>query len=125
MDGNLLSEELNSLYIPGVFFRPVNFKPFYSIFKNNKCKGVQLIISDKKIFKPFYTNINIAVAIQKLFPDSNYLEKGNFKSFDKAAGTDQIRKLILAGKTADEIVQTYQNDLDIFKLVRKKYLLYN
>jgi len=125
MDGNKLAEELNSRKLPGIYFRPVNFKPFYTNFKDRKCRGVQLIINNRKVFKPFLTSIHIATAIQKLFPDSNFLESDRKTSFDKAAGTDKIRKLILEGKSATEIVATYEKDLEQFLEIRKKYLLYN
>ena len=44
--------------------------------------------------------------------------------FDKLAGTDQLRKQILAGKDIDEIKRSWQHDLKEFKKMRKKYLLY-
>jgi uncharacterized protein YbbC (DUF1343 family) len=44
--------------------------------------------------------------------------------FDKLAGTDQLRLQILAGKTEDEIRATWAKDLDAYKLMRKKYLIY-
>jgi len=43
---------------------------------------------------------------------------------DKLAGTDQLRKMIIAGKTEAEIRKTWQKDLDSFKIIREKYLLY-
>lgn len=44
--------------------------------------------------------------------------------FDKLAGTDQLRLQILAGKSEDEIRATWAKDLDAYKLMRKKYLIY-
>ena len=44
--------------------------------------------------------------------------------FDRLAGTDQLRKDILAGKTEAEIRASWQKDLDIYKNIREKYLLY-
>ncbi len=46
------------------------------------------------------------------------------KSFDLLAGSDQLRKQIIAGKTEDEIRADWQPGLEAFKAVRKKYLLY-
>ena len=45
--------------------------------------------------------------------------------FEKLAGTDKLRKQIVAGKSAEEIRASWQGDLDGFKAKRKKYLLYN
>jgi uncharacterized protein YbbC (DUF1343 family) len=44
--------------------------------------------------------------------------------FDTLAGTDQLRKQIMEGKSDGEIRSYWKKDLDQFKLTRKKYLLY-
>lgn len=44
--------------------------------------------------------------------------------FDKLAGTDQLRKQIIAGKSQEEIYASWENDLKAFKTLRKPYLLY-
>jgi len=44
--------------------------------------------------------------------------------FDKLAGTDELRKQILAGKTEDEIRNSWQEELKEYKIMRAKYLLY-
>lgn len=44
--------------------------------------------------------------------------------FDKLAGTDELRKQIIAGKSEAEIKASWKPDLEIYKAKRKKYLLY-
>ncbi|MCX6230528.1 MAG: DUF1343 domain-containing protein [Bacteroidetes bacterium] len=44
--------------------------------------------------------------------------------FDKLAGSDVLRKQIIAGKTEEEIRKSWEKDIVAFKKVRKKYLLY-
>lgn len=44
--------------------------------------------------------------------------------FDKLAGTDELRKQIEKGMTEEAIRATWQSDLNEFKAMRKKYLLY-
>ncbi|GHF83438.1 exo-beta-N-acetylmuramidase NamZ family protein [Thalassotalea marina] len=43
---------------------------------------------------------------------------------DKLAGTDKIRKMIIAGKSAQQIRDTWQQDIQQFKRQRSPYLLY-
>jgi len=43
---------------------------------------------------------------------------------DKLAGTDELRKQIEQGWTEEKIKESWQNDLNEFKEIRKKYLLY-
>ncbi len=44
--------------------------------------------------------------------------------FDKLIGNEQIRKMIIAGKSADEIKATWQDEVAEFKTRRAPYLLY-
>jgi len=44
--------------------------------------------------------------------------------FDLLAGTDQLRLQIIAGKSANEIKLSWQDDLNAFKKMRTQYLLY-
>ena len=56
----------------------------------------------------------------------NFLNQDDFfiSFFEKLAGTADLRKLILAGKTEQEIRDSWQEDLEAFKAIRKKYLLH-
>jgi uncharacterized protein YbbC (DUF1343 family) len=55
-------------------------------------------------------------------------QKATFFQFpefmDKLAGTDRLRKDILAGKSLEDIEQSWQNDLNAFKKRRQPYLIY-
>ena len=44
--------------------------------------------------------------------------------FDKLAGSDTTRKQIIAGMTETQIRASWKTDLDNYKTIRKKYLLY-
>lgn len=44
--------------------------------------------------------------------------------FDKLAGTDRVRKMIMEGKSEKEICKTWETELAQFNQLRKKYLLY-
>lgn len=44
--------------------------------------------------------------------------------FDKLAGSDSLRKQIIAGVPEQQIRASWKNDLDKYKAIRKKYLLY-
>jgi uncharacterized protein YbbC (DUF1343 family) len=59
---------------------------------------------------------------------SNYPNKEKFFSspgfFDKLAGNTLLRKQITQGISEGEIRATWQKDLDNYKTIRKKYILY-
>ena len=56
----------------------------------------------------------------------NYKGKTSFfiPFFDKLAGTSDLREAILAGKTEAEIRESWQTDLEHFKKMRLRYLIY-
>ncbi|MDQ0477374.1 MULTISPECIES: exo-beta-N-acetylmuramidase NamZ domain-containing protein [Chryseobacterium] len=55
-------------------------------------------------------------------PQQDFFLKNLF--FDKLAGTDELRKQIIAGKTAKEIKDSWKNDLENFQKIRAKYVMY-
>ena len=59
---------------------------------------------------------------------NNYEDKEKFflknNWIDKLAGTDELRKMIIQGKTSEEIKEVWKTDLIKFNSARKKYLLY-
>ncbi|MDR0261691.1 MAG: DUF1343 domain-containing protein [Sphingobacterium sp.] len=59
---------------------------------------------------------------QKTPDKSTFFARPEF--FDKLAGTDQLRKQILAGESESQIRASWSDDLKTYKQMRKKYLLY-
>ena len=92
-------------------------------FKGQVCFGEDLSGS------PFLSEINLDWLIKA---HRNYEGKEPFWIkqsgkywIDLLAGTDQLRKQIDEGFSADEIKATWQEDLEAFRKIRAKYLLYN
>ncbi len=59
---------------------------------------------------------------QKMPDKKRFFTRPDF--FDKLAGTDQLRKQIIAGKSEAEIRASWKEELTAYKTMRKKYLLY-
>ena len=127
-DGNALAEEMNSLGLNGVTFESIDFVPTTITSPSNppkyvgeNCSGVYIKVTDKNSFEPVKTGIAFLVSLNKLF--SGFEIKAN-KFLDKLAGTDRLRLAVLNGYTTNEIVSGYQQELQDFKELRKKYLIY-
>jgi uncharacterized protein YbbC (DUF1343 family) len=95
---------------------PLNGQKCYGTDLSNVTTGS--IIQSKKIdlsyLLEYYkkmTDLN-----EKFFLDNNFI--------DKLAGSDQLRKQILAGKNEQEIKETWQPGLQAFQKTRAKYLIY-
>lgn len=67
--------------------------------------------------------LNYVLDFYNKMPDkSKFFARAEF--FDKLAGTDELRKQILAGKTEDQIRESWKPELDEYKKMRKQYLIY-
>lgn len=87
------------------------------------CYGYNLTQKPKDDLRQEGLNLNYLIDFYRFFPDKeNFFLKNNF--FEKLAGTDQLRKDIIAGKTAEEIKASWKAGLEEFKEMREKYLLY-
>jgi len=96
-----LSAELNSYRLPGVYFRPIHYKPYYFTREGTQLQGVQIHITDVGKFEPMTTQIYILCAIRKLYPEQPIFETQRTGMFDKAMGTDRVRREIREGKPAN------------------------
>jgi uncharacterized protein YbbC (DUF1343 family) len=93
-------------------------------FLGKTCRGFDL--SEANVAFPEQKgkiNLEYLIKMYQLFPDKkSFFHNDGF--FEKLAGTDQLKQQIIAGLKADEIRESWKNDLDAFKKKRKKYLLY-
>ena len=91
-----------------------------------KCYGWNLGGSNEEVLKTLDGKIQLKYFLEayKLFPgkDSFFL-KNNF--IDKLAGNDLFKQQVKDGASEAEIRKSWQPGLEAFKVIRKKYLLYN
>jgi len=94
----------------------------YPKFKGKECRGVDLRKGSADIIRKS-AQLNLDWLI---FAYNNCPDKSTFFNafFDKLAGTDKLRKQIEDGMTAKQIRQSWQSDIEAFKIIREKYLLY-
>ena len=93
----------------------------YPPLLNKECYGVDLrqVPHEEIIAKGF--NLEYVIdAYRKLGVGESF-----FKGFfEKLVGVDYIRKMIIEGCSAEEIKAKWQGDVEQFKVLRRKYLLY-
>ncbi len=94
------------------------YKPKY---ENEECNGIELNITDRKIFNPVEFSVKLIYTFHKLYP-----EKFSFKNnwIDKLWGSSSLRKMINENKTPAEIISSWQSQLNKFKEEQKQFLLY-
>ena len=88
------------------------------------CRGYSLAgLAPDSIRAESSIQLGYLIRFYQGFPDQkSFFLKNLF--FDKLAGGTQLREQIIAGKSEDEIRQSWQPGLATFKELRRKYLLY-
>lgn len=124
IDGAALAERMNAAGLPGVAFKPVSFTPTFSKFAGQACHGVWVIPTDRRTFMPFRTGVALVKAVHDLYPGQFQFGAGEPAFFDLLAGTDAVRKGILAGQDVESIEQQWQARLAGFGAMRARYLIY-
>jgi uncharacterized protein YbbC (DUF1343 family) len=118
-DGRALAATLRATALPGVAFVPVTFTPTASKFRGEACSGVHVLITDWRTFEPVCTGIHVACALQALHRDAWQTEK-----LDWLLKHEATRDGIRDGAAAAKLVDAFRADLDLFRMRRKPFLLY-
>jgi uncharacterized protein YbbC (DUF1343 family) len=90
------------------------------VFMGEKCYGYDLRKVNSR-------ELHFSLKYLMEFYEKSGLEEKFFLNpafFDKLAGTDQLRKQLIEGKSEKEIRDSWKEDLEKYLLIRKKYLLY-
>ena len=107
--------------IPGMSDTPLH--------QDEKCYGLDLRKYNTSNFvKTKKLNLQWLIEMYKAYPDKekffDHKQNKLMNNFGRLAGTDNLKAQIIAGKTEEEIRRSWEPGLSQFKLMRKKYLLY-
>ena len=123
-----LVDELNSLQIEGLRYKPKQFTPkeIPNMASNPKyeavlCNGLEFEITDRNKFNAVQFGIKLVYALHKLYPD-NFEFRRNW--LDRLFGDTYFKEMLVAGNNPNEIISVWQEELEDFKILRDKYLLY-
>jgi uncharacterized protein YbbC (DUF1343 family) len=102
------------------FFTPVpKVGAKVPLFLNEKCYGEDLskVAINRRFSLKYVLNAYKNFSIK----DSFFIQTGFFHNL---AGTKELKAQIIAGKSEKQIRKTWEKDLEVFKAVRRKYLMY-
>jgi len=119
LDGQKLASYLNARRIAGVRFIPIRFTPRSSVFKNEECGGINLVITERSQFQSVLTGVEIAVALRTLF-----LSDWKIDSYSRLLVNADALEHLRRGEPAADIVRSWATALEGFNRARRKYLLY-
>jgi uncharacterized protein YbbC (DUF1343 family) len=122
-----LAHSLNTLKLPGIIFRPIHYKPFYSVSQGKMVHGVQIHIIDQDKASLSLIQFYIVQEAHKLWPGKDVFklcDKSRLDMFDKVCGTDAVRLEFSKSFTVNSIQGLWTNDIPAFRKKASKYFLY-
>ena len=119
-----LAQNLNSLHLAGIIFRPVNYKPFYSVSQGKVVHGVQIHFTDVQKASLSLIQFYILQEAHKLWPEKDVFtlcDKSRLDMFDKVCGTDKVRIEFSKTYSVNSILGLWTNDIPAFRKKAQKY----
>lgn len=116
--------------LAGCVLRPVAFEPTSNKYQGVFCNGFQLIVTDRRIFRPYRTSLALLGAILKLYGDEfAYKEPPYEYEYDKLPldlilGSRGLRQGLESGESIFRLEEAWQDDLERFDRLRRDFFLY-
>jgi len=114
------ASELGRRQIPGVEFTPVQFIPNQDPHRGKTCEGVTIRIRDRGLFRSIRTGLEIADVLHRMYPERFQLER-IVALLGSQSSIDRLKR----GDRPTDIISGWAADLDKFRRLREKYLLYD
>lgn len=130
VDSDKFANELNSMALPGVYFRATSFMPTFQKFAGIECGGIFIHVVERREFRPVITGIAIVKKLFEIYGDrfkwkeSPYEYEFDRNPFDVIAGTVRLREKIESGCSIPDIESYLRSDEKGFRKTRSKHLMY-
>jgi uncharacterized protein YbbC (DUF1343 family) len=126
-----LADEMNRKKLPGVFFRAIYFQPTYQKGKDQVLGGVQIHVTNRKLFQPFRAGIELLAAFYRQGKDGSFQWKQppyeyehDRMPIDLIAGSSALREELEKTGGAREFLAKSRAESEGFKKLRRKFLIY-
>ena len=130
IDPHALAQRLEAFGLTGLRVRPLWFEPTFQKFAKKRCGGLMLHVVDRSTFQPVLTSLCLLAAVRELWPEQlqwrtePYEFVGNRLAIDLLFGSDRPRLALENGATPATIAEGWQGELQRFRRLRERYLLY-
>jgi uncharacterized protein YbbC (DUF1343 family) len=115
-----LADTLGRRKIPGVSFAAAQFTPRDGLYSGTLCQGVTLSVTDRNTFRSMRMGLEVADALNRMYPENFQLNK-----IIELLGSEATVDRLMHGDAPAAIVAGWSTDLDKFRAMRAKYLLYH
>jgi len=130
IEAESFARQMNTLTLPGAYFRPAVFEPTFQKHAKQTCGGCQIHVTDRQQFQPVLVGVALIAMFHQVDParfawrQPPYEYEHDKMPIDILAGSDMLRRQIEAGTSAREIAASWKQDEESFRGLRAPFLLY-
>lgn len=128
VNADSLASALNALELPGVVFRGLHYKPYYSVFKGENIQGVQIHITDYEKVALSEIQFYVVQEMMRLWGNQHdwfaECDQKRFSMFNKVCGTDKIKELFGKRYRWEDAKAYWDKDVEKYREESSKYYLY-
>ena len=130
LEPDSIREVLDPETLRGAILREVDFKPSFNKWAGELCRGFQIHVTDRNVFRPYRASLAIISALLKLYPgdfnwsDPPYEYVHDKLPIDVILGDDLVRRDLERGRSILDMEKEWQGELERFIKKRSRFLLY-
>ncbi|MGQ9499163.1 MAG: exo-beta-N-acetylmuramidase NamZ family protein [Dissulfurimicrobium sp.] len=116
--------------LSGFVLREQYFEPVFHKWAGERCRGFQIHVTDRRLYRPYLVTLAILAFIARLHP-KDFAWKGPPYEYeydrlpaDLIIGSKTVREAVDAGEGYEEIASLWQVELKEFLRLRAEFLLY-
>ncbi|MFZ5993864.1 MAG: exo-beta-N-acetylmuramidase NamZ family protein [Thermodesulfobacteriota bacterium] len=125
-----LKERIAKRRIAGVIFREAWFQPTFHKWAGEVCGGLQIHVTDPRVYRPYYTTLCLLQDILALYPDNFAWRQPPYEyeyeklPIDLILGDDAVRYALEEGADLIDLTASWEDDLASFEELRRGFFLY-
>lgn len=122
LDEHALTDAMNARGLDGVSFLPFVGRPFYGAQEGEEVRGVRLVLTDPKSFRPVRTALALLCELRSQRGEE--LRVRSERAFAIRWGSVEVLERVRAGDGPAELELLWRREAEAFAKVRARYLLY-
>ncbi len=121
LDAEATLKDLRAAHLPGIRFVRQDFTPVDSRYKDERCRGLRLIITNRRVMRPVNVFLVLNQSLMRREPKDF---QWRWPELKETMGTDKFRAMLARGDSLSRIKALFDAQDAWFRKIRRPYLLY-
>jgi uncharacterized protein YbbC (DUF1343 family) len=130
VDPVALARRLQAASLAGLTFVPTYFKPQHQKHRGEVCGGIELVVTDPDVLRPYRAGVEILAALREVAPHAFRWRQAPYEfvadrpTIDLLSGGSDLRAALESGAGLEEWIGSWGADEAAFRRERAEILLY-